>query len=193
MSNESIKKNFPDRAIFFLKKNVKVLIASSVIIFIFLLTFLFYNNLQEKKNIKLADKYTKASVLLKQKKLKKSKSILENIISKDHQIYSPLALYLIIDNELETETSKIILFFNKILKIKAIDKENLNLIKIKKAIYLFDTDKEELIIKTLNPVINSESVWSKLSIQLISDYFLSRNQPSKADEYMQLLKNKKKD
>ena len=67
MSNESIKKNFPDRAIFFLKKNVKVLIASSVIIFIFLLTFLFYNNLQEKKNIKLADQYTKASVLLKQK------------------------------------------------------------------------------------------------------------------------------
>jgi predicted negative regulator of RcsB-dependent stress response len=193
MSNETIKKNFVDQAIFFLKKNIKVLITTSVVVFIFLLIFLFYNNLQEKKYIKLAEQYTKASILLKQKKLEESKFILENIISKDHQIYSPLALYLIIDNELETETSKIILFFNKIIKIKSIDKENLNLIKIKKAIYLFDTDEEELIIKTLNPIINSESVWSKLSIQLISDYFLSRNQSSKADEYMQLLKNKKKD
>ena len=193
MSNETIKKNFVDQAIFFLKKNIKVLITTSVVVFIFLLIFLFYNNLQEKKYIKLAEQYTKASILLKQKKLEESKFILENIISKDHQIYSPLALYLIIDNQLETETSKIILFFNKIIKIKSIDKENLNLIKIKKAIYLFDTDEEELIIKTLNPIINSESVWSKLSIQLISDYFLSRNQSSKADEYMQLLKNKKKD
>jgi len=51
-------------------------------------------------------------------------------------------------------------------------------------------DNEELIIKTLNPVINSNSVWRDMAINLISDYFLSRDQKTKADEYIRLLSNK---
>ena len=34
--------------------------------------------------------------------------IYENIIDKDHKFYSPLALYFIIDNDLEKNSSKII-------------------------------------------------------------------------------------
>ena len=47
--------------------------------------------------------------------------------------------------------------------------------------------------KTLNPIINSDSVWRNIAIELISDYFLSKNQEIKASEYKQLLNNKKKD
>ena len=72
------------------------------------------------------------------------------------------------------------------------EKENLNLIKIKKAIFLFSLDDEELIIKTLNPIINSDSVWRNIAIKLISDYFLSKDESKKADEYIQLLSNKTK-
>jgi hypothetical protein len=46
------------------------------------------------------------------------------------------------------------------------------------------------MIKTLNPIINSDSVWRNIAIELISDYFLSKNQNSKANEYIQLLNNK---
>jgi len=70
------------------------------------------------------------------------------------------------------------------------NQENLNLIKIKKAIFLFSFGEEKLIIKTLNPIINSESVWRNVAIKLISDYFLSKNQKTKAEEYIQLLNNK---
>ena len=98
-----------------------------------------------------------------------------------------MALYFIIDNNLETNTSKIIKFFDKVLSINSIDEENLNLIKIKKAIYLFNSENEAVIIKTLNPVINSNSIWRNLAINLMSDYFLSKNQESKANEYLQLL------
>ena len=193
MSEETTNYSLKSKAVNLIKKNVKNLIILITLIILIFFGYLFNKDLTYKKEVKISEDYTLATINFKEKKRDEAKKLLENIIIKSHRFYSPLALYLIIDNELETETSKIILFFNKIIKIKSIDKENLNLIKIKKAIYLFDTDEEELIIKTLNPIINSESVWSKLSIQLISDYFLSRNQSSKADEYMQLLKNKKKD
>ena len=118
------------------------------------------------------------------------KILLENIINTGHKFYSPLALYFIIDNNLESETLKIIKLFDEILNINSIDKENLNLIKIKKAIYLFSLDDEETIIKTLNPIVNSDSIWRNMAIKLISDYFLSKNQVSKAKEYIQLLGSK---
>ena len=92
-----------------------------------------------------------------------------------------------IENNVETNASKIITYFDRILKNNSIDKENLNLIRIKKAIYLFDSENEKLITETLNPVINSNSVWKKMAIELISEYFLSLNQKIKADEYIQLL------
>jgi len=96
----------------------------------------------------------------------------------------------LLEKLLEKDPSKIINYFDEILKINSIDKENLNLIKIKKAIFLFSIGDEELIIKTLNPVINSNSSWRNMAIILISDYFLSKDQKSKANEYIQLLNNK---
>ena len=96
-----------------------------------------------------------------------------------------------IDNNVENEEKKIIIFFDRILKNKSIDKENLNLIRIKKAIYLINIDNEELIVSTLNPIINSSSAWKNMAIDIISQYFISKNQNLKADEYLQLLKNKK--
>ena len=151
----------------------------------------FLRQFAKKKNIKISEQYAQASILIKQKKISESKILLDLIINKDHQFYSPLALYLMIDNNVENEEKKIIIFFDRILKNKSIDKENLNLIRIKKAIYLINIDNEELIVSTLNPIINSSSAWKNMAIDIISQYFISKNQNLKADEYLQLLKNKK--
>ena len=187
MSIEKIKKNFLDQSTDFVKKNFKSVVILLFAGFVFFSIFLFYKNSIDKNNIKISEKYTQASILIKQKKIKESKSILVSIINKDHKFYSPLALYLIIDNNIEKDYSKIIIFFNKVLKNKSINKENINLIKIKKAIYLINIDKEKLIIETLNPVINSDSVWKNMAINLITEYFLSKEQKVKAQEYFQLL------
>jgi predicted negative regulator of RcsB-dependent stress response len=188
--SETIKNNFQNKIINFVKKNVKKLVVLFILLIILLFSYLIYINLQKKNEIKLSEKYTQASIHFKQKKIDESKLLLENIINKGHKFYSPLALYFIIDNNLYSESLKIINFFDKILKINSIDKETLNLIKIKKAIFLFSLENEELIIKTLNPVINSDSVWRDMAIRLISDYFLSKDQKTKAKEYIQLLNNK---
>ena len=176
----------------FIKKNKKFIIFISISTFILLIVFFFYQNMQQKKEIKISEKYTQATILINQKKNQESKILLESIISEEHNFYSPLALYLIIDNNIEAESSKIIYFFDTILKNNSIDVENKNLIKIKKAIYLLNQDNEKLIIKTLNPVINSNSTWRSLAINIIVDYFLSKNEKVKAEEYIQLLNDKVK-
>ena len=193
MSEEILNNNFQNKIVNFVKKNLKKLIVLSILLILILFSYLFYKDLKNKGEIKLSEQYTQASILFKEKKIEDAKQLLENIINKKHKFYSPLALYFVIDNNLEEDPLKIINFFNKILSISSIEKENLNLIKIKKAILLFDVDDEELIIKTLNPIINSDSVWRILSIRLISEYFLSKGQKKKANEYIQLLNNKIKE
>ena len=192
MANEDLNKNYQIIILKFLKKNLKSLIALSALLVVTLFGYLIYNDLQKKNEIILSEKYTQATVQLKQKKKEESKLLLEGIIDEGHKFYSPLALYYIIDNNLENDPLKIINLFNKILKISSIDEENLNLIKIKKAIFLFSRNDEELIIKTLNPVVNSDSVWRDMAINLLSDYFLSKDQEKKANEYIKLLNSKTK-
>jgi hypothetical protein len=187
MSNDKLKTNLQIRVINFLKKNKLFFTLLLLTVFISVFTFLIYKNVHENNNIKTAQQYTQAKILFDQKKIKESKLLLETIIKKDHKFYSPLALYLIIENNIEKDTIKIINYFDRVLKNNSIDKENINLIKIKKAIYLLDTENEKLIIDTLNPVINSNSVWKKMAIDLIAEYFLSLGQTVKADEYIQLL------
>ena len=189
MLNEILKKNFLVHSLNFIKKKYKLLIILLLVLIIFLFAFMFYQDLNKKNNIQVAEEYTKATILIKQKRAEESKLLLESIINKNHQFYSPLALYLIIDNNIDLDDLKIISYFNKILKNNSIDKENLNLIKIKKAIYLINLDREEQVVKTLNPIINSKSVWRKTAINLISEYFLAKDQNAKAKEYIQLLMN----
>lgn len=190
MSKETLNPSFQSKVITLIKKNLKNLIILFIFIIFILFSYFIYNDLKKKKEIKLSQEYIEASIQFKNKNKDESKKLLENIIFKKHKFYSPLALYFIINNNLETDTSKIIIFYDQILSISSIDQENLNLIKIKKSTFLFKTDNEKLIIETLNPVINSDSVWRNMAIKLMSDYFLSKNQKTKANEYIQLLNNK---
>ena len=190
MTDQILKNNFQNKILNFVKKNKKKIIIITTFLTVLLFSYLLYINSQKKNEIKLSEKYTEATIQFEQKKINESKKLLEYIIYENHKFYSPLALYFIIDNNLETDPLKIINFFDRVLKISSIDKENINLIKIKKAFFLFKIGNEELIIKTLNPVINSDSVWRNIAIKLISDYFLSKDQKKKSNEYIQLLNSK---
>jgi len=192
MSSETFKKKILDQTFNIIKKKLKIILLLLVFILTVLLAFLFYKDVQEKKIIVVAENYNQALIFIKQEKISESKKLLENVINEEHPFYSPMALYLLIDKNIVKDSQKIIIFFDKVLKNNYIDKENLNLIKIKKAIYLINLDNEKLIIETLNPIINSNSEWRDTAINLISEYFLSKNQKIKANEYTQLLKNQEK-
>ena len=190
MSKEILNNSFQNKIINFIKMKQKNLIVLLVLLIFTLFGYFFYENLKKKNEIQISAQFTKASIQFKLKEIKYAKQLLLDIVNKKHKFYSPLALYFIIDNNLEKDPEKVITFFDKILSINSIDKENLNLIKIKKAIFLFSLGDEELIINTLNPIINSNSVWRKLAIKLISDYFFFKNQEIKANENIKLLNKK---
>ena len=189
MLAENTNLNFQEKFLNFFKKNLKTIILISIFTILIIIGLFFYKSLKEKKDILVSEMYIEATILLKQNQNNEAKNILENVINKNNKFYSPLALYFIIDNNLENNSEKIVNYFDQILKIKNIDKDHINLIKIKKAIYLFKFGSEEQIIKTLNPVINSDSSWRVMAINLISEYFVSRGQKVKADEYLKLLNN----
>ncbi len=187
MNDQILKENLQDKINNFFKKNIKILFLTLITIIIFLIFFSYYNYQKKQNDIIISEQFTNASILIKDNKIEESKLILENILSKDHKFYSPLALNLLIDNEIEKDKKIILNYFDQVLKIKSISNENLNLIKIKKALFLFNEKDEELIITTLNPIINSNSVWRNSAIKLIADYFFSINQKNKANEYYKLL------
>ena len=79
--------NFQNKILIFFKKKLKTFIFLISIIFIILFSFLFSKNLQEKNNIKISEKYTQATILLNQKKIDKSRSLLESIINEKHKLW----------------------------------------------------------------------------------------------------------
>lgn len=173
-----------------IKKNYKILISIIGICLLILFAYLFIQNNIKKENINISEDFNQARILISQDKKNEGKNILFKIVEKKNKFYSPLSLFVIIDQKLEEDNQKITEMFDKVISIKGIDEENKDLIKIKKALFLTEFADEDIIIKTLNPIINSKSVWRSDAINLLGDFFTNRGENFKAKEYYDLLKIK---
>ena len=187
MSDQQHNSFTQENIISYFKKNKKSLIIVSVLFIVIGFSFIFYQKNIDNKNTLISNKFNKASILIDQNNIGESKILLKEIIINGHKFYSPLALYLLIEKKIEKDNDKIIFYFDEILKINSLYKENVNLIKIKKTFFLFKTGKEEDIIKNLNPIINSNSVWKKTAIDLLREYYIHKGENLKADQYKKLL------
>jgi len=183
------EKNILLKYIRFIKLKKFFFIPTFIILFIFIISIILINKNNSNKDLLISKNYNQAVILLQNKQNKKAKKILLNIIENEHKLYSPLALYLIIEKKLETNTDKIISLYDVIIENNKIDNEDLNLIKIKKAIYISNYKDEKQILKILNPIINSESIWRNKAIKLMIDYFSIKNDKIKSEKYLRLLKS----
>ena len=183
MSEETLnKRGFID----FLKSKKKLLFVLIGIGILLLLSFIWFEyNKQNKKTI-ISENFIKAKVLYSQGKKNESLEIFKEIIQEKDDIYSALSLFLIIDKNLEINDKKIINYFDTVISIRSLTNEDLNLIKLKKAIFISEDSNEQNIINLLNPIINSESVWKMESLKFLGDYFFSLNQLKKAEQYYSL-------
>ena len=182
--NEKIK-------IFFINnKRYLIAILSSIILIVF--AYFSYGEIQDRKMKKLAEKYNNISIKFSTSNKTDVKSELIKIINEKNSTYSPLALYFIIDNEIQSSNEEINKFFDIIINEVNLNKEIKNLIIYKKGLFNASHETENNLIKILNPIINSDSVWKSQALYLLAEYFFDKNQKQKAKEfYSQILDYKK--
>ena len=170
-----------------IKSNLKILIIVIIIISLGGITYLIFDINNKNKKIKISERFIEAKILINEGDYKDSLVILDNLIMEKDNIYSPLSLFLIIDRNLEQDSKTLIKYFDSVLSIKKIDKEDLNLLKLKKAIFISESSKEKELLDLLNPIINSSSIWKFDSIKFLGDYYFSMKEFKKAEQYYAIL------
>jgi len=173
--NEKIKKFFLD--------NKKNLIIISSIIVIVTIGYFSFNEIKKINKAKLADQFNSTVFSFKEEKKEATVSELKSIIKKKDTTYSPLALYFLIDNNLIDNNEDINNLFDVLIDDTSLKKEVKNLIIYKKALFNSNAIEENELIKLLNPIINSDSIWKSHSLYLIAEFFYSKNEKQKSKEF----------
>ena len=166
----------------FFKKNFKKLLFIISIFLLILLFFFIYESLKKNKRYTLAKKYN--DIIINNKNYT-SPYIIENlkfIIDKKDKVYSPLALYYLLDNNYINSQNDINLLFDKIISIKQ-SNEKKHLIIFKKALFNLDNFTENQMLETLSPVINSDSVWKAHGLLLMAEFYLDKKEFIKSKEF----------
>tara|TARA_Y100001970_G_scaffold289835_1_gene421423 strand:+ start:1609 stop:2238 length:630 start_codon:yes stop_codon:yes gene_type:complete len=184
-SSEQQKMGFRD----LIKSNKKSLIILCIIIFFLGAVFFWLDYSEKNKRIKISESFIEAKILLSENNQSKSLEVLKNIIMQQDKVYSPLSLFLILDQDLEKDNKIVLSYFDQILSIGDLKSEDVNLLRLKKAIFISNESKEQDMLELLNPVINSNSVWKFQSLKFLADYYFSSKQFKKAEQYYSILLN----
>ena len=182
--NEKIKNFFINN-----KKFIFIILSS---FFLIAITYFGYKEIQDRNVKTLAEKYNNILTNFEYSNKENFKKQLIEIIDEKDSTYSPLALYFIIDNEMEESKEEINRFFDILINKVDLNDEIKNLIIYKKGLFNADFESENNLLKILRPVINSDSVWKSHALYLLAEYFLNQNQKQKAkDFYNQILNYEK--
>jgi len=168
--------------VFFVKNTKKIIIIISVLVLI-LFGYFVFQEFQKKNKIKLADRYNFAKIEFISGDKNKVKNQLIDIVNEKDRTYSPLALYFLIDNNIIDENKKINELFDIVINETSLEKEIKNLVIYKKALFNSEFESENNLIKILNPVINSSSVWKSHALYLMAEYFYYKNHKQKSKEF----------
>jgi hypothetical protein len=167
----------------FFINNKKLLISIIVVLILILFSFFSYQTYKNSHRDWLANKYNSAVIEYENGDKSKVISSMKEIIEDKDSTYSPLALYILIDNNLIDNKDEVNDFFDILIDKTNLELEIKNLLIYKKALYNSDFIKENELIKILNPIINSESIWKSHALYLMAEFFYSNNERQKAKEF----------
>ncbi len=166
----------------FLINNKKRIIISLIIVIIIFLSFFGFKINKDSKKKQISEIYNKAVIYHSNGDLNAARDLLSMIVREEDPTYSPLALYFIIDNNLK-ESQEVNNLFDILINKTSLEDEIKNLIIYKKALYNADTTNENDLLKILNPLINSKSVWKSHALYLVAEYFYSKNEKQKSKDF----------
>ncbi|MDA9703535.1 hypothetical protein N9U73_01720 [Candidatus Pelagibacter bacterium] len=162
------KQELKSRLIHFFDKNkFKFFILISLIVIAIFALSLFQINVK-KKNSLIAEKYIQAGIYLANKKNADATLIFEEIIESKNKFYSILSLNTILEKKLLTDKEKILQLFEKTEKIIE-TKDQRDLIKFKKALFLINNSEFEKGKKILQDIASSKSDLKFLAEEILSN------------------------
>ena len=169
----------------FFVKFKKHIIFSICSIFLLIFAYFIYVDIQKKNRVKISEKYNQATTeFYSGNKIEIEKELVEIIKLKD-KTYSPLSLYFLLENGIITENDKINKFFDILIEETDLEKEIKNLIIYKKALFNSEFESENNLIKILNPIINSDSIWKSHAHYLMAEFFYFKNEKQKSKEFFE--------
>jgi hypothetical protein len=137
------------------------------IFIIFLIVAIFIQKKNKKNNILIAEKYVQANINLSLNKNIEATDLFDEIILSKNKFYSSLALNSIIEKKLVDNQDQILKYFG-ILESLDLNKEELDLIIFKKALYLIKSSKHSEGKKLLEKLIKKESKFKIIAEKTIA-------------------------
>ncbi len=164
------------------KKKIIYIVISFILI---LFSFLFYEEYKEGNKELLANKYNAAIIEYESGENLNIVNSMKEVINAKDKTYSPLAFFFLLDNELITSKEEINKFFDILINELGLDSENKNLTIFKKGLFNSEFANENELLKILNPVIKSESIWKPHALYLMAEYYLAKKEKQKSKEFLE--------
>ena len=147
------------------KLKIQILLIGILILFIVIIFLQVYN---EKKNDQISEQFVRAGIYYTKNDKDRSKKIYEDILKSNNSFYSTLALNNIIEKNLENNDAKILKYFDIVGNLQK-NKEQKDIVKFKKALFLLKklNNQEAKII--LNELVKSDSKIKSLAEDILVD------------------------
>ncbi len=166
--NIDSKIDFKSRVINFYKENKIKTQLFFLTILISLILIILLQAYYEKKNNQISELFINAGIFYTQDEKDRSKKIYEDILKSNNSFYSTLALNNIIEKDLENNDDKILKYFDIIDKLQK-NKEQKDLLKFKKALFLLKKLKTKEAKIILNELIESDSKIKNLAEDILAE------------------------
>ena len=167
----------------FFIRNKKKIIGIILTLTIIIISYYSLEKIKEKNKIKLANQYNSTIMNFDNNDKETTIKLLTNLVKERDTTYSPLALYFLIDNDLIDNRNDLNILFDELINKTNLDREIKNLIIYKKALFNSGFESENNLLKILQPLINSNSIWESHALYLLAEYFYSKNEKQKAKEF----------
>ena len=172
----------------FFSNNSKKLVGLLILLLLLLFSYFIYQEYKKSQKAEIAEAYN--IITLKEvtnEYFDDTKKLIE-IIKKKDPVYSALSLYFIIENDLIKNKEEINNFFDLVIKSQE-EKEIENLIIYKKAMFNADIVSENELLKMLDPILKSDSIWKSHALILMADYFSNNNNFIKSKDFLEEIIN----
>ena len=181
---------FRDKVIKFFSQYKKYLVTLLILLITIPSFYHAFKAYERNKSKKILEDYSKAIMMLSNENLDEADKIFTKLLNEKNEAIMISSLNKIIEINLKKKNpKKNIIIIDDILNSKKLSALNTELLKIKKALLIFDKADEKTMLDLLNKN-EKQSKFYSLSMQILVDFYISKNELSKANEIQKLVNEK---